>query len=303
MVAGALRAFSLTSGTRQVYRGLGNTVGADRRSRAGLPDHYVERARWALGVFDEYGIGREGGRFLELGTGWVHWESTIVRLFHDAKITLFDVWDNRQLKPYKVYFSDYRKVLELGTAMPRAEREAALALLDAILSVKSHEELYDLLGFDYVVEPTGSLRGLASESYDVCFSYNVFEHIDHSILPGYLRDLNRLLKPGAYTFIHVDISDHLANYDSAVSRKNYLKYSDRQWDRWFENDVQYFNRVQRTEWLKLFEDAGFELVSHKTVCEPVSIRIDQQYEGLEVDDIECIGLDIVHRKPPLIAGT
>ena len=41
----------------------------------------------------------------------------------------------------------------------------------------------------------------------------------------------------------------LYHYDTSVSAKNYLRYSDAVWKRWFENRVQYFNRVQRREWL------------------------------------------------------
>jgi hypothetical protein len=68
-VACALKMFSLSPRTRQLYRYLGNTVGARRRAKAGLPATYKDRARWVLSAFAKYDIAQDGARLLELGTG------------------------------------------------------------------------------------------------------------------------------------------------------------------------------------------------------------------------------------------
>jgi hypothetical protein len=296
-VAFALKLFSLSPGTKKAYRFLGNTVGQERRAQAGLTESYKDRARWIVSLFRKYDIAPQGARFLELGTGWVHWESTVLRLFYDAKFTLFDVWDNRQLKAFKAYFSQFRDIFDNEVEEPPAKHEQARALLEAIISVDSFTELYDLLGFQYVVEPTGVIHKLEHEAYDACFSYNVFEHIDKAILSDYIKDLYALLKPGGYSFMHIDIADHLAYYDGAVSGKHYLKYSDEVWKRFFENDVQYFNRIQRGEWLRLFRQAGFVLLEEESQFQPVPERINEQYQNLEKKDLECTGMDLVHRRP------
>ncbi len=44
------------------------------------------------------------------------------------------------------------------------------------------------------------------------------------------------------------------------------RYAEKVWKRYFENDVQYFNRVQRPEWLEMFQQAGFEMVEEELVC-------------------------------------
>jgi len=250
-----------------------------------------------LSLFEKYDIAHEGARLLELGTGWVHWESTVSRLFYNAKFTLFDVWDNRQFLAFKAYVSNFRDVFDNDIGIFSPKHNEARKLIETVVSVNSFADLYNLLGFQYVVEPTGTLRNLEHKAYDACFSYNVFEHIDRTIVCEYIKDLYCLLKPGGYSFMAIDISDHLANYDRGVCRKNYLKYSDAVWKLCFQNDIQYFNRIQRGEWLMLFSQSGFELVEEEPVLQPIHARINKKYNNLDREDIDCIALKIVHRRP------
>lgn len=296
-VACVLKIFSLSTQIKKMYRSLGNTVGARRRAKAGLPASYMIRAKSLLSLFEKYDIAQEGARLLELGTGWAHWESTVIRLFYNAKVILFDVWDNREFQPFKVYVSEFRDALDNEIEILSSKHKDVRGLLKKIISLNSFSELYDLLGFQYVVEPTGTLRKLEHKAYDACFSCNVFEHIDRAIISEYIKDLYCLLKPGGYSFMTIDISDHLANYDRGVCRKNYLKYSDALWELCFENDVQYFNRIQRGEWLRLFSQAGFELLEEESLFQPIHIRINTKYENLDRKDIECTTLKVVHRRP------
>lgn len=296
-VALALKAFSLTPQTKNAYRFLGNRIGARKRMQSALPTHYVNRTKWFLGLFEKYNISRHNVRMLELGTGWVHWDSTALRLFYDGRFTLFDVWDNRQFEPFQAYFTELHRSFEQRLAAPPAQRQQAMDLLSAITQASSFDQVYNLLGFEYIVEPAGTLHRLSDESFDVCFSCNVFEHISAAIAPGYIQDLHRLLKPGGYSIHNIDIGDHLAHFDRAVDRKNYLRYSDAAWRAFFQNDVQYFNRIQRSEWLKLFADAGFELLEEDPVLRPVGVPIHDKYKSLERKDIDCTLLRVVHRKP------
>jgi len=98
-----------------------------------------------LSLFEKYDIAQEGARLLELGTGWVHWESTVLRLFYNAKFTLFDVWDNRQLQAFKAYFSELRDVFDNKIEILSSKHEQARGLLDTIVSMNSFTELLEIL--------------------------------------------------------------------------------------------------------------------------------------------------------------
>jgi hypothetical protein len=292
----ALKMFSLSPITKRMYSIMGDTVGDRIRSKAGLPKSYIDRAKWILQLFEQYNISQENANFLELGTGWVHWESTVLRLFNNGKFTLYDVCDNRRFRAFKTYFSDYYKVFNDETAILPNKRGEARDLLEKIISIDSFNQLYDLLGFQYIVDPSGTLLNLKHEAFDACFSYNVFEHIDKAIVPSYIKKLHKLLKPGGFSIEAIDISDHLVQYDRVVCPKNYMKYSDAIWKICFENDVQYFNRIQRGEWLSLFSQAGFVLEEEESLFQPIDTKINNQYINLDRKDIDCTALKIVHRK-------
>ncbi|MBN1814987.1 MAG: class I SAM-dependent methyltransferase [Anaerolineae bacterium] len=262
-----------------------------------LPAFYVDRARFLLETVGRYTIVQNGDRVLEMGTGWAHWESTILRLFYEVDATLFDIWDGRWLGLFKRYCAEFAEVMdEEINATPR-QLEHAHRLLDAILTVDSFDELYGLLGFEYVVGPGGTLDRFPDTTFDAVFSFAVLEHVREETLAEYIQDLYRLLKPGGYSIHEIDLKDHLYYCDSSASPKNYLRYSDRVWRRHFESEFYYVNRVQRAEWLEMFRAAGLELVEELSVSHHLNVPIDENYKYLDRRDLECVVLKMIHRKP------
>jgi cyclopropane fatty-acyl-phospholipid synthase-like methyltransferase len=297
MTAAALKLFSVSPQTKQVYRSLGNTVGQKRRIQRGLDRSRIDRAKRILELCEKYSVIQVGDRLLEIGTGWIHWESTILRLFYDVEITLFDVWDNRHLAAYKHYCKQLERVIDDELEMDTARSERVHGLLQAISKASSFDEIYNLMGFRYVINPNGTLEQFEEESFSLIFSCNVLEHVDKGILPGFIQDFYRLLRPGTYSIHQIDPGDHLAYYDTHASIKNYLRYSDQVWRRYFQNDVQYFNRVQRPQWLELFQKSGFEMVEEELKSANIgAIKVDKSYENLAREDLQCVGMRVVHRK-------
>ncbi len=297
MTAAALKMFSISPQTKWVYRQLGNTLGQRRRIQRGLGRPRLARAKKILELCKRHHAIQHGDRLLEVGTGWVHWESTIIRLFYDVEITLFDVWDNRHLEAYKHHLRQLEQIVDSELDMNPVQQERVHGLLRAISKANSFDDIYKLLGFSYVINPSGTLKQFQDESFALIFSCNVLEHVDRDILPEFTQDFHRLLKPGGYSIHQIDPGDHLAYYDKSVSLKNYLRYSDNVWRRYFENQVQYFNRVQRPEWLAFFQKAGFETIEEESVSVDIgTMKIDKSYEGLEKQDLQCISLNVVHKK-------
>ena len=295
--AAGLKLFSLTPQTREMYRAVGNRVGARKRTEQGLPEYYLIRARWLLKACGKHRILAQGDRILELGTGWLHWEAIIARLSCEIRATLFDIWDNRQLEPLKRYYSELNRRIDDEVGLDPSQRACVHGLLEAITSVASFDELYDLLGFEYVVEPGGTLARYEDASFDAILSGSVLQHVCKSTLPGYVKDIGRLLKPGGYSLHTIDMADQIAYYDPGVSVKEYLRFSDATWARVFANEVQYFNRVQRSEWLDLFKEAGLELVEEQSVTDAIIPQsVAGQYRSLDRLDLACRVLRVVYRK-------
>lgn len=283
--------------TKKLYRLIASRFLWKRRVKKWLPVFYVDRARFLLETVERHAMVQKGGRVLELGTGWAHWESTVLRLFYDVDATLFDVWDSHRLWLFKRYFAEFAEVMDEEIDATPGQLEHAHHLLDAILSVDSFDELYELLGFEYVVEPTGTLARFPDATFDAVFSFAVLEHVKKEALAEYVRGLHRLLRPGGYSVHEIDLKDHLHYCDPSASAKNYLGYSDRVWRRYFESEFHYINRVQRAEWLEMFRAAGLELAEELSLPHNLSIQVDDKYRHLERRDLECVVLKMIHRKP------
>ena len=301
MAAAALKSFSISPEAKRIYRQLGNVIDQRRRIHEGLVNtagDYIGRVRRMLAWCERYHAVHKDDRLLEIGTGWLHWESMILRLFYDVEITMFDIWDNRYFKVYKQYFGQLEKIIDKEIDIDPMQHERVHKLLQTVLKAKSFDEIYNLLGLRYVIEPSGSLKQFQDESFNFIFSCGVLQHIKRDMLPEVIQDSYRLLKPGGYSIHDIDLVDLLAYYDCKVSRKNYLRYSDKIWRRYFENQVQHHNKVQRPEWLDLFHKTGFELVEEEAISADIgTIKVDKSYQHLCKQDIECVTLRVVLRKP------
>ena len=293
LAALALKAFSLNGTTRKIYRSVTNVLGQRSRHRRSLGP-YLERGALFLDLCRKYRAIDHGGAAFELGTGWLHFYSLYLRLFYDVRITMLDVWDNRQLAALKSSFARLRAHLPAAVTADAGAARVFAAISDAT----GYDDLYRQLGLQHMIEPTGIPSRCANESMDLVFSFHVLEHVPAERVEELLRHFQRMLRPGGVMIHQIGIDDHLAHYDSRESAKNYLRYSDHAWKRFFENDIQYFNRLQRADWLRMLQGAGFEFqeeIVERTDIE--SLPIAPRFRGYSRDDLACTILTLVHRKP------
>jgi SAM-dependent methyltransferase len=293
----ALKVFSSNALARGQYRRLGNSLGGKRRRTEAMPGYYPDRLKRMLRLQRQHNIVRDGDRILELGTGWLHWEAITLRLFVDIEAVLFDVWDNRQLEGLKNYLRQLRPLLNDGFGLSEAELQRAHSLIESIVMVESFDELYNLLGFKYVVETSGSLSQFFEDSFQLVVSAGVLEHVKRDAFRTLIEETRRVLKPGGWALHSIDTSDHLAHYDRTVSRKMYLGFSEWTWRCLFENEVQYINRVQREEWLQLFRSCDFELIEEESQQINIDgLKLAETYAQMERRDLECTVLRVALRK-------
>ena len=297
----ALKCFSSGPLMRSLYRRLGNTVGNKRRSSEAMPGYYPERVKRMLRLQKEHNIVSNGDRIIELGTGWLHWEALTLRLFYDIEAVLFDVWDNRQLGGLKNYVRQLAPMLKNGFGLSATELRHAQSLIEEILKVESFDELYELLGFEYVVESSGSLRQFSDNSFQLVVSGGVLEHVKREGLPLLTAETRRILKPGGWAVHSIDTADHLEHYDRTVSPKLYLSFSEETWKRLCENEVQYINRMQRGEWLALFKANGFDLIEEEARRVDIGgLNLADRFVHMDKEDLECTVLRLALKKRSVV---
>ena len=128
----------------------------------------------------------------------------------------------------------------------------------------------------------------------------MLEHVNINIIPSYINDICRILKKGGYSVHRINLTDHLYAYDKSVSPKQYLKYPPAIWDLFFQNSVQYINRIPRSKWIDLFNKAGFELIEEEYENTDISgLRVAKQYLKFSEDDWKCTEQRLLHIKPLL----
>ena len=261
-----------------------------------MPEYYFERVNQMLEHSRCYGFPKNGDRLLEIGTGWLHWEAITSRLFFDIQATLIDAWDNRQLRGIKNYLSQLQFQFDKLDGSSKQVRRARRQISE-IMEVESFDDLYKLLCFNYIVDDSGKLGHLKESSFDVVVSAGVLEHIDTDVVSEFVKGIATALKPGGYSYHSINLRDHLYFYDRSVSTKQYLRYSNPKWKRYFENDVQYFNRIQYSEWHEIFNKAGLVLVEEEIQKEELSgLKIAEEFKKCDSRNLNCVGLRIIHRK-------
>jgi cyclopropane fatty-acyl-phospholipid synthase-like methyltransferase len=287
LAAAALKAASINDTTAKLYRQIGNALGGKKRENTDL-GIYLDRANLLLDLYRKYDRPQPGDRFLELGTGWMHFYAVFLRLFIDARMVTLDMWDNRQIGAFRACFARLRSMLT---------DPQAISTIDRVLQAQSFDELYRILDMQHVIVPDGSLDQFPDGSLASVFSMHVLEHVPREVAPQLVRSIHRVLKPGRLTVHQIGIDDHLAHYDTTVNEKQYITYSEKTWSRWFANRVQGINRLQMSDWLRAFEQAGFELVEKITLSTQLDgLRIAPQWAQYSREDLAVTNLTVVMRK-------
>lgn len=292
LAATTLKAFSCCLLARRVYRKLGNTIGQKKRERLDVST-YVARGDVLVALMEKYGVLGKGMSALELGTGWMHWYGIYARLHADMCVDLFDVWDNRQFSAMK---SAFAKVARQWRS-EKNRRPEVMERLERLLQEESFDALYRNFGLSYSLSDVGSLAAYRAQQYDSVFSFHVLEHVPAGSIAETISDSHRLLKPGGIMIHQIGIDDHLSHYDKAESPKNYLRYSSKTWKRWFENDVQYHNRLQGADYDRMFREAGFKVrESFSEKCVLDGLPINSEWERYSATDLETTVLTVVCEK-------
>lgn len=217
------------------YR-LWSRIGIFRHGRMG-EDHYADD------VFDfhlaEAGMPPPPGAVcLEVGPGDSLYTAINAKRAGFARSILVDVGDfaDRDIEKFKAVARD-RGMAE--------ERMARWETLDAALSD---------LDAAYLTRGIPDLATLPDDSVDFAFSHAVLEHVRKGEYAEFLRQLKRVLKPGATTSHQVDLQDHLQN------GLNNLRFSDAVWETdFFANAGFYTNRLSIGEHEAAFKGAGLAI--------------------------------------------
>ena len=263
-------ALSRLPGGYSLHRRLQRAAGTDRLD----PEEEYTRKRSFLKRFQRIGLQVADKTFLELGTGWHPFLPLMLRLMGARSTKTVDV--NAWLNSATVR----ETIAGLAVVVPRlaadfdVDEETAqqeLARLDEIASSgATSAEVLRAAGVEYLCPVDGAATPLQPASVDYVVSSNVFEHLPPPVLEGILAESRRVLHPGGVSAHHIDPGDHFSIADRVTS-VNFLKFSPRAWGR-IASGLAYHNRLRCPDYLRLFEQAGFDLLDAQVEVDEEALR-------------------------------
>lgn len=210
---------------------------------------------------------------LELGPGESLFSALISRSFGAKKTYLVDVanFASQEVETYQA-MADFLKQKNL----PLPEIEQATSV----------PEVMEICSASYLTSGISSLKSIEDNSVDFVWSHAVLEHVKRSDFIETMKEIRRVIrKDGVCTHV-VDLRDHLDN-----SLHN-LRFSEKIWESSImANSGFYTNRIQYSQMLDIFKQAGFAVKStelKKWDSLPLNrSQLDKQFSSLPEEEL-CI---------------
>lgn len=133
-------------------------------------------------------------------------------------------------------------------------------------------ELLDLMHIRYLAPGDATRLPLAAGSADYHVSYTVLEHIPPKTLTAILSEGKRVVGTDGLLVHHVDFSDHFSHSDRSISAVNFLRFTERQWQRHAGNRYMYHNRLRIDELLALADQSGLTVLESEAHVDERSLR-------------------------------
>jgi SAM-dependent methyltransferase len=155
-------------------------------------------------------------------------------------------------------------------------------------------------GLTYLAPRDARATGLPDRSVDFVSSTDTLEHIPPGDIALILAECLRLLRPEGVLSCRIDLEDHYFRFDRSLSRYNFLRYSDRTWAL-VNSSLHYLNRLRYPDYVRLVEEAGFELVreriswaSEEQLRELAGLELAERFrDGYSPEELGVRGVTLV----------
>lgn len=233
---------------------------------------------------------------LEIGTGWQPIIPLCFSLAGAREVLLTDLHPLMDAATVRASFPailDNAKLLEEELGVAPAEIEEFVRRGRSATSLAG---MLDALRMRYLAPCDMCDSKLPAASVDIVVSHEVLEHIPPPIIEGILAETRRILTPRGIACHLIDNSDHWQHVDRALSRVNFLKYSDSRF-RWTHvAELHYQNRLRHSQYRRMFDRAGFDIRLEQREVDAGSrhdlvsgrVQVASQFREFPVDDLATL---------------
>ena len=178
---------------------------------------------------------------LEIGAGWMPLMPYFFKFTGGAKrVYAYDInehYDNKYIDELNKMFTNKFNV-----------------------DVRVEQKKYHLPSFVEYYPKSNVISSTLPDDIDLVFSRFVLEHVTPDDLVDMHKRFYKEFKDDVYILHLISPSDHRAYTDKSISHYDFLKYSQQQWDK-IQTKFDYHNRMRLPQYLNIFEETGFEVVS------------------------------------------
>ena len=125
---------------------------------------------------------------------------------------------------------------------------------------------------EYVPHGDAASTEMAHDTVDYHVSNNVFEHVPPEVISAILIEGGRVVKKNGFFLHQVDFTDHFSHSDPTISKVNFLKYSDDEWEKVSGNRYMYVNRLRVDDVTHMYTEAGHEIIGMDSTTDPRAVE-------------------------------
>lgn len=198
---------------------------------------------------------------VELGTGWLPIIPIGLYLSGVEQVISIDVTpllSDLLVKETLQHFVKYANGGRLTEYLPEIKPER-LENIRAILHESERLDAKQALERLHITPIIGDAREADIDHIDFMASNTTLEHIPGDTIEGIFRNFRKILGHEGLMSHLIDLSDHYSHFDRAITPYNFLKFSSSTW-RIFNNSLHYQNRLRVSDYRKIHERSGFELL-------------------------------------------
>lgn len=234
-------------------------------------------------MLEAHGSCLEGRNIIEIGSGWMPTMPYLFKLEGKChQVFTYDInehYDNKYIDALNNHFDDSGSPVAIANSGK-----------------------YHLPSFIKYHPKTDVSEAALPKSADLVFSRFVLEHVTPETITKIHRHLNKL-NDGTLVLHLISPSDHRAYTDKSVSYYDFLQYSQKEWNR-VQTKFDYHNRLRLPQYIRLFVDAGFEILDiHYDVPEKDSekykafkkLRIHSDYASYSEEELLAGSINILLR--------
>jgi len=275
----------------EVYKVLQKTFGHLDANPLPRITTQIEIARWIL----DQGMKIEGYKFFEVGTG--HNPIVPIGFFLSGAKSVITVDLHRRLdfglmKKALFWIAEHSKKLKSiyrGVTNPDVLRER-FDLLERLQDMP--QTFIAEANIQYLAPADAADTGMPDGSVDYYLSCTVLEHIPLEVLKNIFIEARRILKNDGAAIHFIDLSDHFQHQDQSITKINFLRFTDEQWQRIAGNEFAYCNRLRASDFLRLFSELSFKVIRNESEMDnesKASIKdgflIDEKFSSYSLDDL------------------